>query len=361
MRNYPQDNNSSSQIITQAKRSRSGYSRASTVEVGTSPSVTPSRSGGPGASSSSSLRGASNTPAAATSSSTTLGGCATTVTSSPKSITKGMLYSFATSKDHNGGGGTVAGTVAEKSVHTMKSKGSKNTCSTVSLTATYNNDASTMDFSSKPGQYSSHQAGQEGGGNETTTPTRTVGSGTSALSAPTTEEEDLLVPDWTAFQATSNFNIEQQETNKGTTSTANKKKSNDWDQLPTLTPTRSSELQQVASSNEVVNHVIREESNPPTESTGEEMDDDVLLIKETSYITPSHHPTESQPARNIDKQSAVAAMMTTSMAQAAAQQAPSTSTSSRSNSMRKAGIKLGRRGKNRGSSLKKRGSDLDKR
>ena len=276
-----------------------------------------------------------------------------------------MLYSFATSKDHNGGGGTVAGTVAEKSVHTMKSKGSKNTCSTVSLTATYNNDASTMDFSSKP-QYS-HQAAhqdQEGGGNETTTPTRTVGSGTSALSAPTTEEEDLLVPDWTAFQATSNFNIEQQETNKGTTSTANKKKSNDWDQLPTLTPTRSSELAQqvVVSNNEVVNHVIREESNPPTESTGKEMDDDILLIKETSYIAPkSHHPTESQPARNIDKQSAVAAMMTTSMAQAAAQQAPSTSTSSRSNSMRKAGIKLGRRGKNRGSSLKKRGSDLDKR
>ena len=355
MRNYPQDK------TIQAKRSRSGYSRASTVEVGTSPSVTPSRSGGPASSSS---RGASNTPAAA-SSSTTPGGCATTVTSSPKSITKGMLYSFATSKDHNGGGGTVAGTVAEKSVHTMKSKGSKNTCSTVSLTATYNNDASTMDFSSKPGQYSSHQAGQEGGGNETTTPTRTVGSGTSALSAPTTEEEDLLVPDWTAFQATSNFRIEQQETNKGTTSTANKKKSNDWDQLPTLTPTRSSELAQqvVVSNNEVVNHVIREESNPPTESTGKEMDDDILLIKETSYIAPkSHHPTESQPARNIDKQSAVAAMMTTSMAQAAAQaQAPSTSTSSRSNSMRKAGIKLGRRVKNRGSSLKKRGSDLDKR
>ena len=123
---------------SQTNRTRSNYSRSSTADAGstseiyavhsTSITTTPERS-------TPNSRPANTTyPMAASSVATP---------SSPKS-SKGTIYSLA------GGGGTVANTVAEKSIHTTKTRHSKNTCSTVSLT---NDGSSTVDFSRSAAQH----------------------------------------------------------------------------------------------------------------------------------------------------------------------------------------------------------------
>jgi len=297
---------------SQTKRTRSNYSRSSTADAGstseiyavhsTSITTTPERST------------LNSRPANTTYSMAAASSVATP--SSPKS-SKGTIYSLA------GGGGTVANTVAEKSIHTTKTRHSKNTCSTVSLT---NDGSSTVDFSRSAAQHTQ----------------------LSPLSKVTADSDKFTpsnggesVPHWTNF-----------DDKQGGEDVMSKSRS-EWSLQPSTHHAQSS-----TESKEVVRDTSTIFSSRGSSSPTDENGSEAKEVSATRYIAPPSALTTKK---------AVAEMMTTTVVNAAAaastpSQPVSTSlgSSSKSNSMRKAATgKLTRKSRNRGSSLKKRsGKDL---
>lgn len=218
----------------------------------------------------------------------------------------------------------MANTVAEKSIHTTKTRHSKNTCSTVSLT---HDGSSTVDFSRSAAQHTQ----------------------LSPVSKVTTDSDKLTpsnggesVPHWTNF-----------DDKQGGGEEVKGRGQSEWSLQPSTHHVHSS-----AESKEVVRDTSTIFSSRGSSSPTDENGSEAKEVSATHYIAPPSALTTKK---------AVAEMMTTTVVAAAAATSPpsqpvstSLGSSSKSNSMRKAATgKLSRKSRNRGSSLKKRsGKDL---